>query len=223
MLLADNAVLGRFAIQQLADGGFGLAVGLGDRGFVALAHNIQPSAEVSTQNRAAKISRPMREFDQVVWYCLQCLSPWPCVPARRPNWQTDGALVLCRLCLFGSSWGRRSRARFRQGRRIVGHGAQEDDDRRPLVHVLDATKRAHLRAIHIVFRLVDELVQLLISPGAAQALKRAGVGIAAFASLRRANDIGQVRADAVSAALVERMAADALLRLFFALFRGEIR
>ena len=69
----------------------------------------------------------------------------------------------------------------------------------------------HLRALHEGGGLEDHVVDVLVGPVAAFALKSGRVAEALMARLLAADDVPQVGADLVGAALLRRVASDALL------------
>src|SRR6202012_2075515 len=100
--------------------------------------------------------------------------------------------------------------RGRQRNRIIRQRVQIIDHVGALAVLLDAGK-AHRGARDKTLRVVDELVEVVIGPGAALGLHRGREVEAAAFALLVADDAVEVRADAIRAALLEGVAGAALL------------
>src|SRR5260221_2309706 len=109
--------------------------------------------------------------------------------------------------------------RRRQRNRAVGQRAQIGDHISALRVLLD-TGKAHRGAGNVTLRVGDELAEVVIAPGAALGLHGRREIEPASLALVVTDDAEQVRADAVGAALLKRMAGGALLGGGRALFDG---
>src|SRR5580692_2874736 len=107
--------------------------------------------------------------------------------------------------------------RRRQRNRGIGKGMQIVNDVGALAVLLDSGK-AHRRARDETLGIGDELIEVLVGPGAALGLHRGREIEPASLTLLVADDAVQIRAHAVRAVLLEGVAGAALLGGGFALF-----
>src|SRR6516164_4572575 len=110
--------------------------------------------------------------------------------------------------------------RRRQRNRIVRQRAQIGDDVGTLAVLRDASE-THRGAGDEALGIGDELVQVVIGPGAALGLHRSREIEAAALTLVVADDAVEIGSDAVRTVLLEGMTGGALLRRSGALFDGS--